>query len=171
MTRSRALLRGAIVLVLLALGGLMAWHAAPYADVTLFPVLKDQRLVPFDPARPDVLAERQLDRVCWRLHVHKVRSVATRRWAITIIEANGTRWFSEPIDGRTGRPFSSKDTYSGGFEGEVPLCTWLPGDFDATQAFDIESWGQYEPSHRLWYINQSSPIIHVPAASGLEGDR
>ena len=152
--------------VMVAVGSFVAIKAAPDIESLLFPISVDIYMVPFDPARPDVMVDRQLDRVCWRQHVHKLRAGTTKRWALTIIAHDGTRYFTEVIDARTGESFSSKDAYPGGYNGFVAFCALIPDGLDTTEGFKIESFSQYEPRHGLWYIDQGPTVITVPPLSG-----
>ena len=156
----------ALYIFLILLGGLLAFQVAPDVDSALS-VSTDVRLIPYDPKRPDVLVDQQLDRVCFRLHFHKVRDVVTWRRAVTIIAPDGTRHFSEEIDGRTGYSFSHQDSRAKGFIGDTPLCVIIPDNFDPSQGYAIEIFTQYEPMHHLWLIEQTLPLIHVGPLGGV----
>lgn len=150
------------------LSGYATWRAAPQIDAALNPILTDVHYVPFDPEHyGSAVAVRQLDRVCFRFHIHKNRAAASRFWALTIVFPDGTRSYTNPIDGRTGRDFTTKDTYDQGFDGNIVICADLSGiadGLDPSGPFTIESYSSYEPTHRLWRIPVTLPPLAVPAA-------
>lgn len=149
---------------MIVIGSFAAWRLAPDVDGTLFPVLTDVYLVPYDPTgpQPQALFSKQLDRVCWRQHRRKTRNALAYRWLITIIGNDGARYFSEPVDSRTGDSFSNRNSYPAGADGTVGYCAVLPDGFDTTEGYRIESYIQYLPSHGLWTIEQVFLAFDVP---------
>ena len=163
----RSLPQYVLYTILLLVGGFVAWRAAPDIEAMILPPFADEYLMPFAADRPDVLAERQLDRICWRVHVHKLRKVKAYRRSITFVLKDGTRIFvGGPLDGRTGEAYSSRDAALVGYNGNYPLCAYWPNSFDANQDFRIESFGQYSSPLGPWLLDHDWPTVNVPATPG-----
>lgn len=165
--RPRVTVLGAVVRLLVGMaGGYAAYLAAPSLETTFFPIVDHEYLVPFNPAHPEAMAEVQLDRVCWRTHLHRIRRFRTMRRSIALILPDGTRYFPGLLDGRTGDPYSSKDARPYDWEGDFLGCTYLPNAIDTSQGFKIESYGEYQTAHGLWLISHLGPIVNVPPIAG-----
>ena len=79
---------------------------------------------------------------------------------------DGSRYFAEPIDSRTGLPFNSRDAKPVGFIGVVQSCARLPDGFDFKAPYEIENFSQYRPRHGLWLLDQPFSTIEVAPNGG-----
>ncbi len=161
-TPLRRLERKVVYGSLIFLGACAAFTAAPGIEATLAPVLADVYLVPPDATHPERLYERFPDRVCWRQHVHKVRTASAVWWSVAMILPNGDRVLSGPLDERTGQPFESNNGFAAGFDGAATWCSRIPLDISPGTPLRVESHVEYDTGHGLWLVPQETPTINVP---------
>ncbi len=161
-TPLRRLARDVVYGGLIFLGARAAFNAAPAIEATVAPVLADVYLVPPDATHPDRLYERFPDRVCWRQHVHKVRTASAVWWSVAMILQNGDRVLAGPLDQRAGQPFEGKNGFASGFDGAATWCAQVPSDVPTTTPMRVESHVEYDTGHGLWLVPQTTPTIDVP---------